>query len=100
MIKLLIKLILIFIIILIIFALIPENFWNKIKPYFNWEIFINTIKSGWVKFINFIEDVFGFKFKEIPEVIQKLTGINCQLIFSKVRLLIGNFFEKIANWFK
>ena len=90
----------IFIIVIIIFAVVPKSFWDKIKPYFNWEVLFNTLKTGWIKFVDFLEGIFGFKFSDIGDYIKKSTGIDFGRIFLNIKISIGNFFEKLANLFK
>ncbi|MGC8981578.1 MAG: hypothetical protein ACP5JU_01345 [Minisyncoccia bacterium] len=98
--KILFRIILIFILIILVFAIVPKSFWDKIRPYFNWEVLFKTLKTGWLKFIDFLEGIFGFKFSDIPDYIKKSTGIDFERIFLSIKISLGNLFEKIANIFK
>jgi len=100
MIKFLFRVFLFFIIVIIIFAVVPKSFWDKIKPYFNWEVLLNTLKTGWIKFVDFLEGVFGFKFSDIDDYIKNSIGIDFGRIFLNIKLFLGKFFEKLANIFK
>ncbi len=87
-------------IILILFAIIPGKFWEWLKPYFNWEVFLKTLETGWQKFNQFLKETIGFSFSDFFKALKNFIGIDIPLIFQKVRTFLGNIFEKIAEWLK
>lgn len=96
----LIRLFIYFIIILIIFALLPDKFWQWLKPYFNWEVFLKTIKLGWQKFWQFIQEITGINFIDFFDKIKKYFGLDILNIFKSLKEYSANILEKIAQWLK
>lgn len=72
------------IIILIIFAFLPDGVLNKLKTFFNWDNFLNTLKTGLDRFLNFLQEITGIDFSNIS-------------FLEKIKILLSNFFEKLAN---
>jgi len=93
------KLFIYFILILLLFAIIPETFWQWLKPYFNWEILLTTIKKGWENFIKFIQESSGINFNEFFVIIKKYIGIDILSIINSTKNILANFFLKISNFF-
>ncbi|GIW65155.1 MAG: hypothetical protein KatS3mg093_134 [Candidatus Parcubacteria bacterium] len=96
----LIRLTIYFIIILIIFAIIPKSFLDKIKKFFNWEIFWQTLKTGFNNFINFIKEATGLDFSKVPESLKKTFGLDIIAIWSSIKNFLANFFMKLSSIFR
>lgn len=94
------RLLLVIFIVLIIFAIVPESVWRVLKPYFNWENFLNTLRLGWKKFLAFSHDTLGLDLTQIPGKIKQLTGIDIVLIWIKIKLTIAKLFERLAQIFR
>jgi len=94
------RLILVIFIVLVIFALVPESVWQALKPYFNWDNFIRTLRLVWQRLVDFIRDSTGFDLRQIPEKIRQFTGIDFVLIWSKIKLTIAQLFERLAEIFR
>jgi len=100
MIKNLIRLLLFFVIVLIIFAIVPEKFWQWLKPYFNWEVFLKTLKLGWQKFLIFLQEVTGINFGDFFDKIKNYFGLDIVNIFLGFKNFIANIFGRIYEWLK
>ncbi|GIW66151.1 MAG: hypothetical protein KatS3mg095_0049 [Candidatus Parcubacteria bacterium] len=100
MIKFIFRLFVIFIIILILFAILPDKFWQWLKPYFNWEIFINTLNKGWQKFWQFIQEITGINFLDFFDKIKNYTGLDIVNIYKSFKYFLSNIFYKISDWLK
>jgi hypothetical protein len=88
------------IILLIVFALLPSGFLEKVKKFFNWDVFLRTLKTGWEKLINFIQEATGIQFKQIPIKLKEKLGIDIILFWTTIKNFLANLFEKLANLFK
>jgi len=88
------------IIILIIFALLPSGFLEKLKKFFNWDVFLKTLKTGWGKLINFLEQSTGIQFNQIPVKLKEKFGIDIILFWTTIKNFLANLFEKLTNLFK
>ncbi|MCS7184257.1 MAG: hypothetical protein NZ866_02865 [Patescibacteria group bacterium] len=100
MIKLLFRLFITFIIILIIFAIVPDKFWQWLKPYFNWEVFSKTIKLGWEKFWQFLQDSSGLNFNDFFDKIKDYFGLDINNIWNDFKNFLANIFTKISEGLK
>ncbi len=98
--KKIIKIIFWIIIILLIFALIPKDILNKIKPFFDWEKFVNTLKTGWQNLLNFIKEVTGIDFSSLPQKIKDVLGIDIIKLWQAIKNFLASIFEKLANLFR
>lgn len=96
----LIKWVLRTIIVLIIFAILPKGILDKIKQFFNWEIFIHTLKLGFSNLLNFIKETTGIDFSQIPLKLKMVFGIDLISIWSAIKNFLADFFQKLANFFK
>lgn len=81
-------------IILFIFGLLPQGFWDWLKPYFNKDVLVNTIKLGWIKLTKFLKDTFNVDLNKIPEAIKNISGIDLVNIWSKIKNFFVNIFSK------
>jgi hypothetical protein len=88
------------IILLIVFALLPQGFLEKLKQFFNWDVFLKTLKTGWEKLINFLEQATGIQFNQIPVKLKEKFGIDIILFWTTIKNFLSNFFEKLANLLK
>jgi hypothetical protein len=88
------------IILLIVFALLPSGFLEKLKQFFNWDVFLKTLKTGWEKLINFLEQATGIQFNQIPIKLKEKFGIDIILFWTTIKNFLANLFEKLANLFK
>jgi hypothetical protein len=88
------------VLILIIFALLPKNILAKIKQVFNWEVLLNTLKTGWHNLIEFIKSAIGIDFSQIPIKLKEKFGIDLVLFWTTIKNFLANLFEKLANIFK
>jgi hypothetical protein len=88
------------IILLIVFALLPQGFLEKLKQFFNWDIFLKTLKTGWEKLINFLQQVTGIQFNQISVKLKETLGIDIILFWTTIKNFLANFFEILANVFK
>jgi hypothetical protein len=88
------------IILLIIFALLPSEFLVKLKQFFNWDVFLKTLKTGWEKLINFLENATGIQFNQIPIKLKEKFGIDIILFWTTIKNFLANLFEKLAKIFK
>jgi hypothetical protein len=88
------------IILLIVFALLPQGFLEKLKQFFNWDVFLKTLKTGWEKLINFLEQATGIQFNQIPVKLKEKFGIDIILFWTTIKNFLANFFEKLANLLK
>jgi len=88
------------VLILIIFALLPKNILAKIKQVFNWEVLLNTLKTGWYNFIDFIKNATGVDFGQIPIKLKEKFGFDLILFWTTIKNFLANLFEKLANIFK
>ncbi|MCS7200654.1 MAG: hypothetical protein NZ822_00675 [Patescibacteria group bacterium] len=94
------KIVIYIIIILIIFAILPKSFLDKIKKYFNWEIFWQTLKKGFDNLMNFIKEATGLDFSKIPASIKQAFGIDIIAIWSDIKNFLANFFMRLASFFR
>ncbi|MEM5815518.1 MAG: hypothetical protein QXL14_00515 [Candidatus Aenigmatarchaeota archaeon] len=94
----LVRLIALVIIVLLIFAALPQNFWNWLKPYFNIDIFLNTLKLGWIKFNLFLKDTLGIDLSQIPQTIENIFGINIIEIWIKIKSFLASLFYEIYKF--
>lgn len=78
----------------------PDKFWQWLKPYFNWEVFLKTIKLGWQKFWQFIQEITGINFIDFFDKIKKYFGLDILNIFKSLKEYSANILEKIAQWLK
>lgn len=88
------------IIILIIFAILPKGFLDKLKTFFNWDIFFNTLKTGFNNLINFLEEAIGIDFQQIFLKIKNTFGIDFPALWSGIKNFLASLFERLANFFK
>jgi hypothetical protein len=88
------------IILLIVFALLPQEFLGKLKQFFNWDVFLKTLKTGWEKLINFLEQATGIQFNQILVKLKEKFGIDIILFWTTIKNFLANLFEKLANLFK
>mgnify|MGYP001626226455 CR=1 FL=1 len=86
-----------FLIILILFAILPQSFWNWLKPYFNIEVLINTLKAGWYNFWNFLKETTGLDLSKIPEFIKNYLGIDLIKLWLTIKTFLISILEKILN---
>lgn len=87
------------IIILLIFAVLPKSLLDKIKQFFNWNVFVNTLKIGWQNLLNFLKEI-GVDFEKINEKIKVLFGFDFNVFWLTLKEFLANFFLKLANIFK
>lgn len=95
-----IKLIIYLIIILIIFAILPKSFLDKLKKFFNWEIFWQTLKKGFNNLLNFIKETTGLDFSQVLPSLKKAFGIDLVAIWLAIKNFLANFFNRLASIFK
>lgn len=95
-----IKLGIYFIIILIIFAVLPKGVLDKIKKFFNWEIFWKTLKTGFHNLTNFIKEATGIDFSQILPSLKKTFGIDLVAIWTIIKNFLANFFSRLALMFQ
>lgn len=100
----LLKLFFYFLIILIIFAFLPESILNKLKNFLNWEVFLNTLKSGFFKFLLFTKEVTGIDFLKIfqkfTQSLESSLGINFEALIKQIKDFLANFFQKLSDFFR
>lgn len=89
-----------FIIILIIFAVLPKSFLDKIKKFFNWEVFLQTLKKGFHNLMNFIKETTGLDFGQILPSFKKTFGIDLVAIWTAIKNFLANFFSRLASIFR
>ena len=94
----LIRFILLILLILLVFGLLPQGFWNWLKPYFNKDVFINTIKLGWIKFNMFLKETLGIDFNIIPETFKKIFGIDLIQLWITIKNFLANLFYEIYKF--
>jgi len=80
----LIKFFIYFIIILLFFSFLPKSFLDNLKKYFNWDVFLDTLKKGWSNFIDFIQESTGINFSEIPFRLKQTFGIDIIAIWNSI----------------
>ncbi len=100
MIERLIKWLIYFVIILVIFAILPKNVLENLKKFFNWEIFLKTLKTGFNNFINFLKEILNVDLNQILSKIKTIFGIDLIAIWLAVKKFLANFFLKLANIFR
>lgn len=98
--KTIFKIIFWLLVILIIFAILPQGFLDKIKPYFDVEKFFSTLKTGWHNFIGFLEEISGIDFSALPDKIKDTLGIDIIKLWSAIKNFLANIFERLANIFR
>ena len=94
----LIRFVLLLLLILFIFGMLPQDFWDWIKPYFNKDVFLNTIKLGWIKFNIFLKDTLGIDLSIIPETIKKIFGIDIVQIWITLKNFLASVFYEIYKF--
>jgi len=87
----------IFLVIIILFAILPKSFWEWLKPYFNIEVLLNTLKAGWNNFWNFIKETTGLDFSKIPEFIKNYLGLDLIKLWLSIKSFVIYILEKILN---
>jgi len=97
MIRLIWKILTLFLVIIILFAVLPKSFWDWLKPYFNIEVLINTLKTGWYNLWNFIKEATGLDFSKIPEFIKNYLGVDILRLWFWIKNFIISLLEKILN---
>lgn len=100
MIRLFFKIFIWFVVIIFIFAILPDSFWNWLKPYFNIDTFLSFFKKGLMKFFNFIKESTGLDFSKIDDNIKNHLGLDIKLIFLKIRGFLANILERLVKFFK
>ncbi len=93
------RFIFIFLIILFIFGLLPQSFWDWLKPYFNKDVFINTLKLGWIKFSQFLKETLNIDLEKIPELVKNIFGIDLVNIWIKIKNFLANLFLRLSEFF-
>jgi hypothetical protein len=88
------------VLILIIFALLPKNILAKIKQFFNWDVFLNTLKTGWHNLIDFIKNATGIDFSQIPVKLKEKFGIDLILFWTTIKNFLANLLAEISQYFK
>lgn len=94
-----IRLIFWLVIVLIIFAVVPDSFWNWLKPFFNWEKFLDTIKLGFQKIANLLKGI-GLDLSQIDDKIKEFSGIDLSNIWQGIKNFFSGIFGKIGNIIK
>jgi hypothetical protein len=61
---------------------------------------LKTLKTGWEKLINFLEQATGIQFNQIPIKLKEKFGIDIILLWTTIKNFLANLFEKLANLFK
>jgi hypothetical protein len=89
-----------FIVILIIFALLPKSSLEKLKTFFNWDVFLNTLKKGFNNLVNFLKEIIKVDFNQILSRLKIIFGIDLIALWSAIKNFLANFFLKLANIFK
>lgn len=92
------RFVIICLIILFVFGMLPQSFWDWLKPYFNKDVFVNTIKLGWIKFNQFLKDTLNIDLSQIPEIVKKIFGIDLIMIWLKIKNFLANLFLKIYEF--
>ncbi len=88
------------VIILIIFAFLPQGILEKIKQFFNWEIFFNTLKLGFSNLLNFLEETTGIDFAQVPLKLKMIFGIDLMALWLSFKGFLADLFQKLANFLK
>lgn len=88
------------VIILIIFAILPKNVLEGFKKFFNWEIFFNTLKTGFNNLINFIKEATGIDLNQILIKLKTTFGIDLVFLWETIKKFLANVFLKLANIFQ
>ncbi len=88
------------IIILIIFAILPKEILDKLKQFFNWDVFFNTLKIGFNNLMRFLKEALGIDFNQFLLKLKTTFGIDLIALWSAIKILLSNLFEKLANFFK
>lgn len=88
------------IIILIIFAVLPKSILDNIKKFFNWEVFLRTLKTGFNNLIKFIQETTGIDFNQILPSLKKTFGIDLVAIWTAIKNFLANFFSNLASMFR
>jgi hypothetical protein len=86
--------------ILIVFAVLPKNILANLKKFINWDVFLQTLKTGWHNLINFLKETTGIQFDQIPIKLKEKLGIDINLLLKTIKNFLANFFEKLAKIFK
>lgn len=87
-------------IILLIFAFLPKGFLDKVKKFFNWDIFLNTLKIGFENLIRFLKEALGLDFNQFLLKLKNTFGIDLMAFWLAIKNFLANFFEKLASFFK
>ncbi len=88
------------IIILIVFAILPKEILDKLKQFFNWDVFFNTLKTGFNNLMKFLKEAWGIDFGQFFLKLKTTFGIDLVAFWSAIKILLSNLFEKLANFFK
>ena len=88
------------IIILVIFSYLPKGFLDKLKTFFDWNVFGNTLKTGWNNLINFLKDTLGIDLNQFFGKLKTVFGIDLLAFWATIKNFLANLFEKLANFFK
>jgi hypothetical protein len=84
----------------LIFSFLPKSFLDSLKKIFNWDIFFNTLKKGWLNFVNFIEEATGIKFSDVSVRLKQVFGIDIIALWNLLVGLLNKFFNFIFSPFK
>lgn len=87
-------------VILFAFAVVPDSFWNWLKPYFNVSSFGGTLGTGFTKFSQFLREATGLDLSQVPEKFRQWLGIDLSLIWERGRDFFATIFEKLSNFFR
>lgn len=87
-------------VILFAFAIVPDSFWNWLKPYFNWDSFGGTLGTGFAKFSQFLREATGLDLGRVPEKFRQWLGVDLSLIWQRTQDFFANIFEKLSNFFR
>lgn len=88
------------IIFLLFLAILPEEVFNKAKQIFNLNVFLNTLRVGWDKFINFLETTTGIDFNKVPLKLKETFGFDIISFWATIKKFLANIFSKLANFFR
>ncbi len=100
MLRLLFRIALGVLIILFAFAIVPDSFWNWLKPYFNAGALGGTLGTGFAKLSQFLREATGLDLSQVPEKFRQWLGIDVSLIWERTRDFFATIFEKLSNFFR
>ena len=75
----------------------PESFWLKVKPFFDWDKLVGMMQLGFQKIMNLFKQSTGVDSSQIGEQIQKTTGVNLANIWGSVKDFFTGIFNKIRG---